>query len=142
MATALATAFVPPVPMGPEGPRPWYRVLRDVRSNALNLWGPAAYREGVLAQRFFGRTRILLNDPAAIHHVLVDNTANYRRSPATVRILRPIVGDGLFLSEGESWKHQRRTIAPALAPRVIPMLCHHIADATAEALVQIGRAHV
>ena len=47
---------------------------------------------------------------------LVDNSGNYRRSRASLRILRPMVGNGLLLSEGEDWKHQRRTIAPALAP--------------------------
>ncbi len=53
-------------------------------------------------------------------------------------MLRPIVGNGLLLSEGETWKHQRRTIAPALAPRVIPMLARHIASATAEAVAALA----
>ena len=54
--------------------------------------------------------------------------ANYRRSPASIRILRPITGEGLLLSEGDDWKLQRRTVAPALAPRVMPMLARHIAS--------------
>ena len=69
---------------------------------------------------------MLLNAPDAIHRVLVDNPGNYRRSPASIRILRPITGNGLLLSEGEAWRLQRRTIAPALAPRVMPMLARHI----------------
>ncbi len=80
---------------------------------------------------------MLLNSPDAIHRVLVDNPDNYRRSPASVRILRPITGRGLLLSEGDDWKLQRRTIAPALAPRVMPMLARHIAtvaDETVSAL--------
>jgi len=43
----------------------------------------------------------LINAPDAIHRVLVDNAANYCRTSATIRILRPIVGQGLLLSEGE-----------------------------------------
>jgi cytochrome P450 len=137
MATSLAPAFVPPHPRVPDGNRSWYRVMRDVRSNALGLWTAAAYQDDFVIQHFFGRQRILINEPETIHHILIDNTANYRRSPATIRILRPIVGEGLFLSEGEDWKHQRRTIAPALAPRVIPMLCRHIVDATEELLPRL-----
>jgi unspecific monooxygenase len=81
---------------------------------------------------------MLINAPDAIHRVLVENTANYCRTPATIRILRPIVGDGLFLSEGEDWRHQRRTIAPALAPRVVPMLARHVARAAEETIARLA----
>jgi unspecific monooxygenase len=91
------------------------------------MWSEAAYEQDVRIRRVLGRINMLLNSPAAIHHVLVENSANYRRSPAALRILRPITGNGLLLSEGEDWKLQRRTIARALAPRVIPMLARHIA---------------
>ncbi|HEX2942223.1 MAG TPA: cytochrome P450, partial [Rhodopila sp.] len=38
--------------------------------------------------------------------------------------------NGLLLSQGEDWKLQRRTIAPALAPRVMPLLARHVVTAT------------
>ncbi len=91
-----------------------------------------------MARRFLTRSNVLVNDPDAIHRVLVENHANYRRSPASIRILRPITGDGLLLSEGEAWRHQRRTIAPALAPRVMPMLSRHIVATAEEQLVALG----
>lgn len=138
MATVLAPAFVPPHPAFPAGKRPWFRILRDVRSNALKLWPESAYHDSVVVQPFLGRPRILINDPAVIRHVLVDNWENYGRSPATIRILRPLIGNGLFLSEGEDWKHQRRTIAPALAPRVIPMLARHVVTTAEELLVRLA----
>ena len=65
-------------------------------------------------------------------------SGNYRRSPASIRILRPITGEGLLLSEGDDWKLQRRTVAPALAPRVMPMLAHHIVSATRAAMVRLA----
>jgi cytochrome P450 len=86
---------------------------------------------------FLGRKRFVLNSPDAIHHLLVDNIANYRRTSATIRILRPIIGDGLFLAEGEEWRHQRRTIAPALAPRVMPMLARHVVGAAGETIARL-----
>jgi unspecific monooxygenase len=69
--------------------------------------------------------------------VLVDNPGNYRRSPASIRILRPITGNGLLLSEGEAWRHQRRIIAPALAPRVMPMLARHIVETAQSQIASI-----
>jgi unspecific monooxygenase len=129
--------FVPPRPEIPVRDLGWYRLLRVLRTNALSMWPERAYQQEILIQSFFGRQRLLLNRADAIHHVLVENAANYRRSPATIRILRPIVGEGLFLSEGDEWKHQRRTIAPALAPRVIPMLARHVVSAAEETIVRL-----
>jgi unspecific monooxygenase len=108
--------------------------LRVIRENALLMWPEAAYHDDAIVRPFLGRINVLVNTPDAIRHVLMDNTANYRRSPASIRILRPISGDGLLLSEGEAWKLQRRTIAPALAPRVMPMLARHIVTVTKESL--------
>jgi cytochrome P450 len=126
--------FVPPVPTPPARPLPWHAFLRAIRQNALAIWPEAAYREPVVARHFFGRDNVLLNVPEAIHHVLVDNHANYRRSPASIRILRPVVGDGLLLSTGDAWRLQRRTVAPALGPRVMPLLSRHVIAASTGAL--------
>ena len=134
MDTLPRERFVPPVPTPPPAPLPVREFLRAIRENALTIWPEAAYRDEIVVRRFLGRSNVLLNAPEAIHHVLVDNHANYRRSPATIRILRPIVGNGLLLSNGEAWRLQRRTVAPALGPRVIPLLCRHIIAAAHEAL--------
>jgi cytochrome P450 len=134
MDTVAHGPFVPPVPRPPAAPLPIRRFLRAIRENALTMWPEAAYREDLMVRRMLGRENVLLNAPDAIHHVLIDNHANYRRSPATIRILRPITGDGLLLSMGEAWRLQRRTIAPALAPRMIPLLSRHIMAAANEAL--------
>ena len=91
-----------------------------------------------MVRRFLGRTNVLVNAPDAIHRVLVDNPGNYRRSPASIRILRPITGNGLLLSEGDAWRLQRRTIAPALAPRVMPMLARHIVGVAHEQIEVIA----
>jgi unspecific monooxygenase len=112
--------------------------LRAVRTNALTIWTQAAYREQVVVRQFFGRLNILLNDPEAIHHVLVANATNYRRSRASVRILRPLTGSGLLLSEGDAWKVQRRTVAPALAPRVMPMLARHVVEVLDEFIPRLA----
>lgn len=133
-----AMALRPPVPVVPEAPLSVRGFLRAIRTNVLTIWPASAYREDTVVRNFFGRANVLLNAPDAIHHVLVANHGNYRRSPASIRVLRPITGEGLLLSEGEDWKLQRRTIAPALAPRVMPMLARHVADATVQAVARLA----
>lgn len=66
--------------------------------------------------------------------MLVANARNYKRTPATIRVLYPITGEGLLLSEGETWRRQRQTVAPALAPRVMPLLARHVVAATERTL--------
>lgn len=119
-----------PAPPLRSGQRSQIEAFLVLRRNPLELWGPEAYEHGILPGRFLGRAQLLLNDPAAIRHVLLTNHENYRRNEPTRRVLRPILGQGLFLAEGESWRHQRRVIAPSLAPRVMPILIRHMLRVT------------
>jgi unspecific monooxygenase len=133
-----AIPFRPPVPAAPEVQMSFRTFLRAIRTNALTIFPQAAYEQPSTTRSLLGRLNITLNDPEAIHHVLVGNPGNFRRSPASIRILRPITGEGLLLSEGDAWKLQRRTIAPALAPRVMAMLAGHIVASTERLLADLA----
>jgi cytochrome P450 len=104
-------------------------IAKMLRENALLAFPPQAFEDEVVFRSFFGRQQIILNRPRGIHHILVENPQNYGRTRGTIRMLRPLLGNGLLLSEGEDWKHQRRTVAPAFAPRTIPLLARHVAIA-------------
>jgi cytochrome P450 len=138
MDAVHANVFIPPRPPVPPQELPFLQFLRAIRTNALTMWTEKAYQEDVLVRRFLGRSHLLINAPDVIHHVLVENPGNYRRSPASIRILRPITGNGLLLSEGEDWRLQRRTIAPSLAPRTLPVLARHIVTSTRETVAGLG----
>ncbi len=125
--------FVPPRSEVPDRDLTGLEILAALRGNVLRLLPRAAYEEDVVVLRLFGRRLFLFNDPQAIHRVLVENLDNYRRPPVTRRILWPIVGDGLLLSEGEDWQRQRRTVAPAFANRAVRVLARHVAGAAADA---------
>jgi cytochrome P450 len=115
-------------------------MIATLRGNALEMWGRRAYERPALVGSMLGRMQVLLNDPDAIQHVLVRNPANYRRPAISRRLLAPLVGDGLLLSEGAAWRHQRRTIAPILAPRSMPVLTQHVAVAAAEMRDRLAEA--
>jgi unspecific monooxygenase len=138
MDTVLPSPLIPARPPIPPDALSFFALLRAIRTNALTMWPEAAYTDDMLVRGFLGGTSVLLNMPDAIHRVLVENAGNYRRSPASIRILRAVTGEGLLLSEGDAWRHQRRTIAPSLAPRVMPMLARCIAATTQEALERLA----
>jgi cytochrome P450 len=133
------TPIVFPVPPRARQDLSRHELMTVLRTNLLAGYTERAFEDEVLSRRLFGYRQIILNRPAAIRHVLVDNADNYRRSPLTIRLIYPITGIGLFLAEGDDWREQRRVVAPAFAPRTIPMLTPHVA-AAADALVgELGR---
>jgi unspecific monooxygenase len=134
---ASYTRVVPPAPKRPTAPLPLWRLILQLRRNALATWGDPAYELDYFSGKFLGRKSMLLNAPAGIRHVLVDNHANYGRSPATLRILHPMIGDGLFLAEGAAWKHQRRLVAPAFAPRSLDIVAKHVAAVAGETVAEL-----
>jgi unspecific monooxygenase len=135
MAEAQSASF-PPTPAAASS-RGVARLLRD---NALGIFPPEAFTAEIVHRRFFGRRQIILSRPAAIQHILIDNWANYRRTAATGRMLRPLLGEGLLLSQGEDWQRQRRIVAPALAPRMMPIMARHIARAAQAAIARLAAA--
>ncbi len=128
------------VPAAPKRSLSWRGVLRAARDNPLQLWTDAAYAQDVEQQSFLGKPRLLLNAPDAIQHVLIREAGNFRRTAPSIRLLRPFVGRGLLLSEGELWRRQRRVIAPTLAPRALPPLMAEAARAISAALPALDTA--
>jgi unspecific monooxygenase len=134
MTTNIADTVYFPPPLASRDSLPPGEFASQMRRNVLSAFSARAFEDEVLSRRLFGRVQLTLNCPEAIRHVLIDNAENYGRTVATVRLLYPIVGCGLFLAEGEDWKIQRRTVAPSFAPRTLPMLAHHV-GAVADRLV-------
>jgi cytochrome P450 len=114
--------------------------LSAISSNAIASWGPRAYQDDIIEDRFFHRASYILNAPDAIRHVLIDNYDNYARTPAGIRVLRPMLGQGLLLAEGRACKHQRRTLAPAFTPRAVATLVPHMLSATDETVAALDVA--
>ena len=134
------TPLVPPSP--PRAPDTMTVIGRmmAMRESVIGTWGQRAYEEDIIQGRFFGRSSFILNTPDSIRHVLVDNYENYVRTPAAIRVLRPVLGEGLLIAEGRAWKYQRRTLAPAFTPRAVTTLVPHMIAATDETIAKLGAA--
>lgn len=114
--------------------------LAMMRESPIGTWGQRAYEDDIIRGRFFFlSSSYILNTPDAIRHVLVDNYENYSRTPAGLRVLRPMLGEGLLIAEGKAWKHQRRTLAPAFTPRAVMTLIPHMVAVTDETIANLRR---
>jgi cytochrome P450 len=132
------TPLVPPFPAAAPEDLSGFALARVLRVNGLRVWPERAYHADLFERRFFGRTTVLLNSPDAVRRVLIDNHENYGRTRATIRVLKPLLGDGLFISEGQSWKHQRRTLAPAFTPKAMDAFAGHMVAATGQRIAELS----
>ncbi|HEX8536663.1 MAG TPA: cytochrome P450, partial [Cystobacter sp.] len=107
--TDTAAARVPP---GPKGH--WLLGnLPERRADPLTLFQRGRERYGDVVRYPMGPLLMYqLSHPDDVKRVLVDNAQNYQKT-ALMRRLRPVLGEGLLLSEGDFWKRQRRLAQPA-----------------------------
>jgi cytochrome P450 len=113
------TPFRPPAPIPRRTAPDMFDFLAALRTNPLTTWTEDHFEHLILAgDGALGRVTVV-HDPAAIRHVLVDNTARYRKDDLQRRVLAPGLGNGLLTAEGEEWRLQRRTLAPLFAPRTV-----------------------
>ena len=109
--------FHPPAPTPHRRPLNAVEFVWTMARNPLAIWSEAAYSEPVIVSEWLGNPTVIVSDPAAIRHVMVDNSKNYAMQPLRQRVLRPILRDGLLTAEGELWRRARRSLAPVFAPR-------------------------
>jgi cytochrome P450 len=101
-------------------------VLTRLRTNGMTAFPARCLTTPVIRLKTPGRALVLASAPESVSQVLQVQAEHYQRLPAGRRILGPIVGRGLLVSEGETWRRQRRVMAPAFTPRTIPVVADHI----------------
>lgn len=114
--------------------------VRAARRNVLEIIPAIAYTQPIVSGRMGARWH-MVQDPAALRRIFLDNADNYPKSEVMLRMLRPAVGDSLFTSEGPAWRWQRRSVAPVFAQRNVVALAPVMtatAERAAERLVEAG----
>jgi cytochrome P450 len=116
-----ARPFTPFAPAPRARPAGTLAQLWLLARNPIETWSRAHYEKPILSGPSLLGHVTVVNDPAAIRRVLIDNAANYEKDALQLRVLRagarPGAGDGLLVASGEAWKRARRTLAPLFTPR-------------------------
>ena len=118
--TAIDTAAPPTLAgLGPPPARARLPPLRRGHGNRFEAIPAAAYEQPMWRQGLLFRHAWLVNDPAGLKHVLLDNVGNYPKTELEQRFFRALFGDGLLSSTGETWRTHRRIMAPSFDPRSV-----------------------
>lgn len=128
----------PPGPAGLPIVGTAFEALRD----PLDLFMRATEAHGnVVGFRMLHHKYVLLTNPDAIRHVLVENHKNYEKSRNYIG-LKVILGQGLVTSEGEVWRRQRRLAQPAFHRERISSFVNAMGECTSEMLARWERENV
>jgi cytochrome P450 len=129
MLTSHPSPFIPPAPAVYRKPLPLWRLLWNLNRSSLAIWHDEVFEAPIARSKVMGVEFLVVNDPDAVRHVMVANASNYGRPVSVRRVVRPLGGSGLFLSEGVDWKRQRRLLAPSFIPASISLMLPHFRDA-------------
>lgn len=119
MATQVETKIDTPKTLHFVHSYPFVGNLLEFRKDRLNLLRRMA-REGDVCGMHFGPfPGILFNRPEHVHSILVEHAYDFDKGLAIHNTFRPVIGDGIFSSEGDFHRHQRKLMAPSFQPRHI-----------------------
>lgn len=108
-----AGRIVPPKPASREGRFALWRYLRRFRRDILSANPERLYRAKMAEFRMPFLHTFLVNEPALWKRVLTEAPMDFPKSPRMVAGLEPLLGRGVFLTNGALWQRQRRIIDPA-----------------------------
>jgi cytochrome P450 len=130
---AAAPRRAPPV----VGARAVLGSLSSVLRSPLDFLVEQRARHGDVYALDLGGTRmILLNHPRHAQHVYRDHHASYGKTGPFWDLVRTLFGGGLPVSEGESWRRQRRMIQPQFHRERVPVLIDPLARAVRDRMAR------
>jgi cytochrome P450 len=113
--TAGETARVARKAPGPKG-LPVFGSLFDMGRDALGFFESLARDYGDVAAFKVGNfPAVLVSHPDPIEQVLVKQHDKYHKNKLAWRQVKAVMGEGVFVSEGEDWLRKRKMGAPAFA---------------------------
>ncbi len=120
---------------------PWgiWKSLREARRNVLSIIPEIATTQPMVSGKTGKRWHMVM-DPGAIREMLLDRVDQYPKSLVTKNLLRPAIGESLFIAEGAHWRWQRRTAAPVFSHRNVAALAPIMTAAAERAAERVAAA--
>lgn len=126
-------AFVPPYPPRLATSPSTLQRLLIARRDFLEMWEEDAFDLEFSQSRMFLRQTFLCNSPESVQFAFSQKNASFqRKSPQMRYALAPLLGDGLFVSDGATWKTRRKIVAPIVHISRVPDFAPVMVEAATE----------
>lgn len=113
--------------------------IRAMQRNALFLLPEIAFTQPIVSGHVVRRFHMVM-DPPSLKRILKDKADDYPKSEEAQAMLRPALGNGLFLAEGAHWRWQRRAAMPVFAPRNLTALTPVMTEAAEDVSSRVAQA--
>ncbi len=90
-------------------------MIRQGDGDLLSLVPIDAYLEPATWLGYSRRSILLVNDTELVRNVMTDPLGIFPKNDLMVGALEPLVGDSIFVSDGDTWSRQRAMIDPAFS---------------------------
>jgi cytochrome P450 len=122
-------------PLPPRYPGHWlWGSLMEFRKDPIGVYTRGFQQQGDLVAHRMGPFRAYqVNHPELLKQVLVDKAQAYGKGNTFDR-LKPLLGNGLVVSDGELWLRQRRLAQPAFHRERLAELVKIMVDTTGDML--------
>ena len=107
--------YYPPRPLSLWSVVALARVLWRGDGNLLELLPAAAYHFDVGNLGYSRRSPVLFNEPGMVRQILRDTDGIFPKSDLMVSALEPLIGESIFVTDGDKWRRQRAMIDPAFS---------------------------
>jgi cytochrome P450 len=113
--------------------------VNAARRNVLSIIPDIATRQPMISGRTGKRWHMVM-DPGGIRQILLEKLDDYPKSVVTKNLLKPAIGDSLFIAEGAHWRWQRRVAAPVFSHRNVMNLAPIMTAAAERSVARIAAA--
>ena len=114
-------------------------IVRTARRNLLEIIPELATRQPMVSGRTIKRWHMVM-DPVGVKRILRERPDAYPKSEHVKNILRPGIGESLFIAEGPHWLWQRRAAAPVFASRNVRELAPIMSAAAKNTVDRVAAA--
>jgi cytochrome P450 len=103
----------------------FWRLLKGLHS-WFGLLSDVDFQIPIGSVQFLGLNLFLVNEPATVKRLMVDEVEQFPKHPYTLWILEPLIGRAIFSVNGPEWARQRRLVDQAFQVaqlrRVLPQM--------------------
>ncbi|MES2320254.1 MAG: cytochrome P450 [Pseudomonadota bacterium] len=125
-------------PPGPHSPYFGLGLLRQMQRDYLGFWHKAQQAHGDTVYILVaGRDTYSFMHPDQIREVLVDKASSFIRYQRHMRVLSELHGQSVLITEGDTWRKQRRTLQPGFSPKRYDGYARQMGESASRVLDQL-----